>query len=101
MGVADIMGGLAATLTTISFFPQAVQVLRTRDTRAISLAMYTLFTMGIACWGIYGVLTMQWPIIIANGLTLLIAFMILAMKARDVMAARRPATRRQGIANRE
>lgn len=91
MDLADIMGGLAATLTTISFFPQAVQVFRTRDTQAISLAMYTLFTMGIACWGIYGLMTLQWPIIIANGLTFVMAAMILALKARDVMSARKPA----------
>ena len=69
MDLADIIGGLAAVLTTASFFPQAVQVLRTRDTRAISLAMYTLFTAGISLWGIYGLMTMQWSIIIANGIT--------------------------------
>jgi MtN3 and saliva related transmembrane protein len=90
MGIADIIGGLAATLTTISFFPQAVQVIRTRDTRAISLAMYALFTMGIACWGTYGLMTLQWPIIIANGFTFLMASMILAIKARDVLATRKP-----------
>jgi MtN3 and saliva related transmembrane protein len=89
MGLADIMGGLAATLTTISFLPQAVQVLRTRDTQAISLAMYTLFTTGIACWGIYGLMTMQWAIIIANGLTFLMASMILGIKARDVVRAKK------------
>jgi MtN3 and saliva related transmembrane protein len=96
MGLADIFGGLAATLTTLSFFPQAMQVIRTRDTRAISLSMYTLFTLGIACWGIYGVLTLQWPIIIANGLTFLMAAMILAIKARDVVRAQRA-----GVGNRE
>jgi MtN3 and saliva related transmembrane protein len=90
MGLADITGGLAATLTTVSFFPQAVQVVRTRDTQAISLAMYTLFTMGIACWGTYGLLTLQWSIIIANGLTFVMASTILAIKARDVLAARKP-----------
>jgi MtN3 and saliva related transmembrane protein len=96
MGLADIMGGLAATLTTISFFPQAVQVVRTRDTRAISLSMYTLFTLGIACWGMYGLMTLQWPIIIANGLTFVMAFMILAIKTRDVVRATRA-----GVGDRE
>jgi MtN3 and saliva related transmembrane protein len=90
MTPADIIGGLAATLTTISFFPQAIQVMRTRDTGAISLSMYALFTLGIACWGTYGLMTMQWSIIVANGLTFVMASMILALKARDVMAARKP-----------
>jgi MtN3 and saliva related transmembrane protein len=88
MTLADIIGGLAATLTTVSFFPQAIQVIRMRDTRAISLAMYTLFTLGIACWGVFGLLTLQWPIIIANAITFVLAATILAIKARDVMRAK-------------
>jgi MtN3 and saliva related transmembrane protein len=93
MNPADIIGGLAAALTTIAFFPQAVQVIRTRDTRAISLSMYALFTAGIAMWGTYGLMTMQWSIIIANGLTLVLALLILSLKARDVLAARRAGSR--------
>jgi MtN3 and saliva related transmembrane protein len=93
MPLADIIGGAAAILTTASFFPQALHVLRTRDTRAISLAMYALFTMGVAMWGTYGLLTMQWSIIAANGITLVLALLILTTKLRDVLAkgAPRPA----------
>ena len=88
MLLADIIGGAAAILTTASFFPQALHVLRTRDTRAISLTMYALFTTGVALWGAYGVMTMQWPIIIANGVTVVLALLILSLKLRDVLAAR-------------
>jgi MtN3 and saliva related transmembrane protein len=45
---ADLFGYIAATLTTISFFPQALKTLRSRDTHAISLRMYLLFTSGVA-----------------------------------------------------
>jgi MtN3 and saliva related transmembrane protein len=89
MNLPDIIGGAAAALTTASFFPQAVHVLRTRDTRAISLAMYALFTTGVALWGAYGLMTMQWSIIAANGVTIVLAVLILSLKARDVFAARR------------
>ena len=89
MGAADIIGSIAAVLTTTSFLPQAVHVFRTRDTRAISLTMYTLFTTGIALWGVYGLMTMQWSIILANGITLVMALLILFMKLRDVLAAQR------------
>ena len=51
---ADLFGYIAATLTTISFFPQALKTLRSRDTHAISLRMYLLFTSGVAFWSIYG-----------------------------------------------
>jgi MtN3 and saliva related transmembrane protein len=89
---ADIIGSGAAILTTASFFPQALHVLRTRDTRAISLAMYTLFTMGVALWGAYGLMTMQWSIIVANGVTVVLAVLILSVKVRDVLAARKSRT---------
>lgn len=86
MELDDIVGGIAAFLTTTSFLPQAIHVLRTRDTRAISLTMYAMFTAGIMLWGIYGLMTMQWSIIIANGVTVVLAALILVMKMRDVLA---------------
>ena len=89
MDIADIIGSLAAVLTTVSFVPQALQVIRTRDTRAISLAMYALFISGIALWGVYGVMTLQWSIILANGVTLVMALLILALKLRDVLASKK------------
>jgi MtN3 and saliva related transmembrane protein len=84
-----MIGDIAAILTTLSFFPQALRVIRTRDTRAISLVMYLLFTAGVALWGVYGLITMQWSIILANGVTVVLAALILAMKVHDVLAARR------------
>lgn len=89
MTLAESIGSMAAVLTTASFFPQALHVIRTRDTRAISLAMYALFTVGITLWGVYGWMTVQWSIMIANGVTLVLAVLILSMKVRDVIAARR------------
>ena len=85
----ELLGALAATLTTAAFLPQAMQVLRTRDTRAISLAMYSMFALGVALWEAYGWLTGQWSLIIANAITLLLACLILVMKIRDVAAARK------------
>ncbi len=86
--LAEIMGALAATLTTLSFVPQAVRVIRTRETAAISLAMYAMFTAGVTFWGIYGLMTMQWSIIIANAITVTLASLILFMKLRDVLKRR-------------
>ncbi len=86
--LADIIGSLAAFLTTASFLPQAIKVLRTRETAAISLVMYSMFTAGVTFWGIYGVMTMQWSIIIANAVTVVLASIILGMKVRSVLKAR-------------
>jgi MtN3 and saliva related transmembrane protein len=79
---AEWLGGIAATLTTVSFVPQAVRALRTRDTRGISLLMYAVFTVGIAFWLAYGWMLQAWPIVIANAITLVLSGAILALKLR-------------------
>lgn len=82
MNFIDWVGSLAAFLTTASFIPQAWQTFRTRNVSGISLGMYSLFTVGVALWLIYGILLMAWPIIIANSITTSLALMILVMKLR-------------------
>ena len=76
------LGSVAATLTTVSFVPQALRAIRTRETRGISAWMYGLFTLGIACWLGYGVLLDSWPMIISNAITFVLAATILALKLR-------------------
>jgi len=76
------IGLAAATLTTISFLPQLYHSLRTHDTRGISLGMYALFTLGIALWLVYGLLIHDLPVILANGVTLVLAVIMLALKLR-------------------
>jgi len=82
MSFSEIIGFLAAILTTASFVPQAWHTFQTRDVRGISLGMYSVFTAGVACWLIYGLLLGAWPIVIANCITLALAGTILVMKLR-------------------
>ncbi len=78
----ELIGYLAATLTTFAFVPQAVQAWRTRDTSGISLPKYALFCTGVALWLVYGLLLGAWPIIVANAITLALSLAILVMKLR-------------------
>ena len=78
----ELIGALAGALTTISFVPQVVQVLRTRRVADISLGMYVVFVSGIALWWTYGLLIHSWPILVANSITLLLAGTVLVMKIR-------------------
>lgn len=82
MNLYDLIGYFAATLTTCSFVPQAWHTFRTRDVSGISLGMYSVFTVGVALWLLYGVLLGAWPIVIANAITVMLAGTILAMKVR-------------------
>ncbi len=79
----DLIGYFAAALTTLSFVPQVLRIARTRDTRAISLGMYLMFSSGVALWGIYGVLIQSWPIVLANTVTLGLTLVVLWHKLRE------------------
>jgi len=82
MNLTDIVGTLAAVLTTASFLPQAWHTFKTKDVRGISLGMYSVFTAGVSMWLTYGLLLQAWPIVIANVITLALAAAILVMKLR-------------------
>ena len=89
--LVDVIGSLAACLTTASFVPQVWLSLKTRDVSGVSLSMYSVFTAGIALWLVYGLLLGAWPIVIANAITLLLAFAILTMKLIYGKSAKVPA----------
>jgi MtN3 and saliva related transmembrane protein len=78
----ELIGYLAAFLTTCSFVPQAWLTFRTRNVSGISLGMYSVFACGVAFWLVYGLLLGAWPIVVANSITLALALGILAMKLR-------------------
>ena len=83
MKLPEIFGYLAAAATTISFIPQAIKVIRTRDTQSLSLAMYVLFSIGIVLWLVYGILMNAPPIVFANAITLFFAAIILYYKLSE------------------
>ncbi len=80
MTLNHTLGYLAAALTTGSFVPQAWLTLRTRNVSGISLGMYSAFTAGVALWLAYGVSLGDWPIVVANAVTLVLATTILVTK---------------------
>jgi MtN3 and saliva related transmembrane protein len=80
--LSDAVGYAAAILTTLAFLPQVVHSWRSRDLAGVSLGMYGLFTAGVALWLVYGILLGAWPIIVANGITLSLAGVVLYLKLR-------------------
>ena len=83
MSAVVLLGYAAAVLTSLAFLPQALLVIRTRRTGGISLLMYSLFTLGVAFWLIYGIASNAMPIIAANGVTLALAATILIIATRE------------------
>lgn len=78
----DLVGYLAAALTALSFVPQAIKVIRTRETKDLSLSMYLASTLGLCMWLAYGIMIGSVPVMISNSITVLLASVILVMKIR-------------------
>ncbi|WKJ91536.1 SemiSWEET transporter [Methylomonas montana] len=83
--IPDLIGYLAATLTTASFLPQAIMTVKTRDTSSLSLGMYSMFTMGVLFWLIYGIYLANVAIVAANAVTFLLAASILTVKVMNLL----------------
>jgi MtN3 and saliva related transmembrane protein len=80
--LTETIGAIAATLTTLCWLPQTLQIIKTKETKAISLSSQALFATGVCLWLIYGVLIVSWPIIGANVATLALLTIIITLKLR-------------------
>jgi MtN3 and saliva related transmembrane protein len=78
----ELVGYAAALLTTASFVPQAVKSWSSRDLSGISLSMYALFTLGVFLWLVYGLVLGDLAIVLANGITFVLAGIVLSLKLR-------------------
>jgi MtN3 and saliva related transmembrane protein len=78
----DAIGATGAVLTTVCWLPQAAQIIRERETRAISLPATSLFTLGIVLWLVYGLALGDWPLIGSNAVTLALMLLIVGLKLR-------------------
>ena len=88
--LVDVTGFVAALLTTFAFLPQVLQTLRSRSTEGLSLPTLVAMTVGIVLWLFYGLGTGQLPVVLANGVTLMLVAVLLALKLRDLR--RKPVT---------
>ncbi len=82
MPLATTIGLIAGTLTTVPFVPQVIKVWKTKKARDISLAMFAILLLGTVSWLTYGLLINNTPIILANGVTLVLVSTIAYFKIR-------------------
>jgi MtN3 and saliva related transmembrane protein len=82
MALLDYSGYAAAICTTTAYVPQVLRVWRTRSTGDISLKMFLVLVTGLCLWLTYGIWKGETPLIIANGITLLLAGTILFFKLK-------------------
>ena len=80
--IIKYIGFFAAFCTTFAFLPQAIKVYKSKSTKDISLYMFLIFTIGVLSWLVYGLIINDWPVILANAVTLVLSFFILIYKLR-------------------
>lgn len=82
MNNTEILGLMAAAITTFGFVPQVYKIWKEKSTHDISLNMYLLLTLGLFLWLIYGINIESLPVILANGITLLLVLSIVFLKLK-------------------
>jgi len=78
----DAIGATRAILTAVCWVPQAIKIIRERETRAISLPGTTLCVLGVLLWLIYGLAIVDGPLIGSSIVTFAITATILVLKIR-------------------
>jgi MtN3 and saliva related transmembrane protein len=78
----DTIGTAGAILTTVCWLPQAIKIIRDKDTRAISLPTNVAFSLGVLLWLLYGVAHADWPLIWSSAVTFLLMAVIVTLKLR-------------------
>ena len=82
MDIDTLIGTVAGCLSTAAFVPQAWQIWKTKSARDVSWAMYAVLIAGVALWIVYGLRRGALPLVLTNGVILVLALLILAMKRR-------------------
>lgn len=82
MDIINLIGLVAAFLTTASSIPQVVKTIKLKETRDISFWMWSFLSAGIFLWLIYGISKNDLPIILANGISLFLVLIVLGLKIK-------------------
>ena len=82
MVLVTILGLLAAACTTGSFIPQVIKTLKTKHTKDLSLATFSVLSVGLLLWLVYGLITRDVPLIAANSISLVLGLIIVGSKVK-------------------
>lgn len=72
-----IIGIIAGILTSISMVPQLIKIIKEKEVKNISWGMITVLLIGVTLWVFYGILKLEWPIILSNAFSVLVNLTLL------------------------
>jgi MtN3 and saliva related transmembrane protein len=79
---SDLIGTIAGIITTSALIPQTIKIYKTKSAKDVSLAMFVFLGIGIFLWFFYGILIKEFPVILANFVSLILISVIILMKIR-------------------
>jgi MtN3 and saliva related transmembrane protein len=79
----ELIGFIAAILTTVAFIPQVYKVWQTKSVSGMSLTMYLIFFCGVLLWLVYGLIINSLPMIMGNAVTIVLTLIILYFLLRS------------------
>ena len=82
MDLTELVGFVAAFLTTFAYLPQVIKTWKSRSAGDLSLGLFSILTTGVLLWLIYGLLIGNTPIIVSNIVTLMLTGSMLYFKVR-------------------
>lgn len=82
LSIPEIIGLIAATITTSAFVPQVYKTWKTKDVEGLSLTMYSVFFVGVVLWVVFGYLINSISVFLANFITALLVLLLIIFKIR-------------------
>ena len=82
-----IFGYFAVFFTTVSFLPQAIKTLKTRNVEGLSLLTYVFLFLGSLSWFLYGSYLGDIPLMTTNSLTTILTDLILFLTVKEKRSA--------------
>ena len=80
--LVELLGMIAALLTTIAFVPQVLRIYLTKSAEDVSYLMFSIFSTGVLLWLVYGLLIGSAALIAANVVTLALCLTVIVLKVR-------------------
>lgn len=80
--MSELIGYVAGALTTVAFVPQVWKLYRSKSARDISIPTFALFGVGVSCWFVHGVMERSGPMMVWNGVTLILALAVVGLTVR-------------------
>jgi MtN3 and saliva related transmembrane protein len=78
----QIIGIIAGICTSVSFVPQLIKIIKTKEAGDVSLFMLIIREVGLALWVVYGSIKGDFPVLITFAFSFLINTAVIVYKIK-------------------